>query len=271
MSRLCGVAWCVTGVTRIRTGSGLVSVAGSSRALRTGCFTRIWWGSTSGRAGITVANQYLRDYDPQQITTAMMAVIATGGYEQARRHIKDHLGWKRVPSVDALRNWTTKGFVDEYQRLVEEYRPKMDEAAADQARKLVQMAGEAEQRVTEHLVERLLSADGEADDRIEETLDKLLDGKIERDTALKRIVAASRRRVDAKDAALILKNLTLSKGINIDKTAFIEGRPTQIVQHVSADEVLASLREQGRVIPRPDDVPADAVEVAPAGLPQSSA
>lgn len=194
-----------------------------------------------------MANQYVRDYDAQQVRTGMMAVIVTGGFNQAHRQLKQ-LGWERTPSTDTLRDWCQRIFADDYQRLVEEYRPKMDEAAADQARKLVQLSGEAEQRVVESLVERLESADGTADAQIERAVDELIDGKIDRDTALERIIKASKARLEPKDLALILKNVTLSKGINIDKTAFIEGRPTQIVQHVSAEETLATLRGMGRVV-----------------------
>lgn len=73
-------------------------------------------------------------------------------------------------------------------------------------------------------------------------------GEIERLAAEKLAIALENDQIPAKDLPSALQRLTTAKAINIDKILVMSGRPTQVVEHRSAAELVRRLARLGAVI-----------------------
>lgn len=55
-------------------------------------------------------------------------------------------------------------------------------------------------------------------------------------------------RIPERELAAALRNITVSKAVNIDKLLSLSGRPTSIVEHRSPEQLVARLAAIGAVI-----------------------
>lgn len=121
-----------------------------------------------------------------------------------------------------LRRWRRE-FAEEYERVRHELAPRLERVAVSEAYARVVELGELEA-----LAIRKLQAAIEED------------------------------KIPARDLPSALRNITTSKAINVDKILALSGRPTSVVEHRSAGELVRRLAALGAVVDgSATEIPAD--------------
>lgn len=166
------------------------------------------------------------NYKREDITYGLTTVIAFAGNCEAASRALEAEG-KPIPA-STLRVWRCSSFRDEYLELEAQHRPEIDARAVSQARTLVEKLGEAEELAIDRTIEALQAGE-----------------------------------INAKDAAATLKNLTISKGVNIDKIDVREGKATSRVEITAGEDLIRSLEAAGLLAPQTEIDDANVVETTP--------
>lgn len=147
-------------------------------------------------------------HTPQLVETALLTLAMCGGNTQAA---VDTLATKNIRvSQGTLKAWQHNQFPNRYRDLAERYRASIEGEIVNNVRALALRASQVAQRALD----------------LEE----------------KRIAAG-----EINDASTSLRNIATSIGISVDKILLLEGRPNQITEQRSADDVLRGLRDRGYV------------------------
>jgi hypothetical protein len=162
-------------------------------------------------------------YTPEAIERGLAAVaFFAGNTRQAAAALKNQ--GLLIPR-STLRHWQTQRYVERYAEIYEELLPQLRHRAARQSEELVEEATEVERKL------------------------------------LKRVSdSAAKFRPD--QAAGALRNVSVTKGINAEKSLLWRGQPTQITAHADVTDLLKTLSQRyGDVINVASDlVEAHAVE-----------
>lgn len=147
-------------------------------------------------------------HTPQLVETALLTIAMCGGNTQAAF---DTLAAKNIHvGRSTLKAWQHVQFPNRYRDLAERYRASIEGEIVNNVRALALRASQVAQRALD----------------LEE----------------KRIAAG-----EINDASTSLRNIATSIGISVDKILLLEGRPNQITEQRSADDVLRGLRDRGYV------------------------
>lgn len=98
---------------------------------------------------------------------------------------------------------------------------------------------------------------------VSEAYERVLElGRLEALVAAKLEAAVEAGEIPARDLPGALRNITTSKAINVDKILALSGRPTQVVEHRSATDIVRRLAALGAVtdasvveLPAPESAP----------------
>lgn len=166
----------------------------------------------------------MSDYRDEDVTAAFMALIASGGnYAEASRFCATQ--GIMVPE-STLRGWATDTHGVRYQKLREEWAPRIEGALAEQMLDNARAAAE---------VERMA---------IEAARAQLEDGS-------------------AKEPAKIARDLSQVKSQSVDKRLALQGRPTQVTENRGINEIVTALQGMKvAVVVQPGDKPAELPENA---------
>lgn len=150
-----------------------------------------------------------RGYTELEIRLALeMVAICAGNASEASRRLESRRGLK-IPS-STINEWRRSTYAQEYEAVQFEVREQIDRAVIAEARDLVtELAG----------LERVAMG---------KTLEQLESGSV-------------------RDASGVLRNVSTSKAINLDKIALHEGRPTAIVENRTGEATLRALAAMGRM------------------------
>jgi hypothetical protein len=184
-----------------------------------------------GVARVPKPKQKRKRYTREQIDRCLLALLAFPTSEDAARYCREEHGIEVTAGV--LRAWRSRIYRDRWVQLAAEHQDQIAQALAVEAETIAAKAALAEHR----LLDRLLA---EAD------------------------------RIDARDLAGTLRNVTTTKSLNVDKISTpLRGRPSAVVEHRTIDEIarrwahrLASIDSTAQEITGPE-IPASA-EDAPA-------
>lgn len=102
-----------------------------------------------------------------------------------------------------IQDWRHR-YAQRYQELADKHQRQIEDVIVQQARDTAIMAGDIERQVLERLSTQVDS-------------------------------------LDAKDAAATVRNLSTAKGINVDKLLTLTGRPSQVTEHRSTDDLMRKL------------------------------
>jgi hypothetical protein len=139
--------------------------------------------------------------DPQTVETALHVLAACGGNS---RQAAEQLANQGINVHErTLRNWPHQ-HADRYAEIRRTVAPLLEARAIATAYEVVDRAGEVEQILLEKI-------------------------QAEADT------------MNAKDAAAAFRNISTSKGINLDKLLILQGRPTQVTEHRDTTELMRAL------------------------------
>lgn len=142
----------------------------------------------------------------QEVDAALTAVALCGGnVTRAHRHLK--ASGHTVPER-TLHGWVANQFPNRYRHLAEKYAPQIEKSMIATARAAAMRSFEVASEAVELEHERLQAG-------------------------------------DVKDAAASSRNLATTGGILTDKMLLLDGRPTQISEQRSMDDVLRSLAAKG--------------------------
>lgn len=198
-------------------------------------------------------------YTAEEVSKSLVTMVALAGNAAATARALADEGIT-VPET-TLRYWRNQMHADRYRELELEHRPAIDAQAVSQARLLVDKLGRAEELAVDRATQGLERGEFNPDEAAT-ILHNLKTGEISEEQALTQLQDDAYIPVAAKDAALIAKNLTLSKGINIDKIDVREGKATQRVEITAGDDLLRALEAQGLIAPPTVDSEAELVEPA---------
>lgn len=158
-------------------------------------------------------------YTPEEIERGLHAVALAGG-NASRAH--DELKAQGLAvSRQTLHKWATELHADRYEHVRLEVLPRIYGKIAQE---------------TEDLTRRYAKAEHKTLDRYEEELPNLKAGEV----------------------ASALRNLATSRGISTDKANVLRDRPTAIVEHKSASEILRRLTEIGVIDGTAEELPSAA-------------
>jgi hypothetical protein len=155
-------------------------------------------------------------YSAEQITNGLTAVALCGGNcVQAAEQLK--AAGTPIPE-NTLYDWRNHRHAERYREISNELAPKIEAHVVDLQRELATRAARA----------ALLAVDLEH----------------------KRIALG-----EVKDASTSARNLATVSGIAVDKIMSLTGRPTSIIEHRNADQILRELQAFGYVDGTAEDVP----------------
>lgn len=158
----------------------------------------------------------------QEIDAALTAVALCGG-RVSRAHEQLKVAGFNVP-YDTLVQWVSMRFPNRYRHLAEQVAPQIEKSMVATARAAAMRSFEVAGEAVELEAQRLAAG-------------------------------------DVKDAAASSRNLATTGGIMTDKMLLLDGRPTQISEQRSMDDVLRSLAAKGFI-----DGTATEEETADAGI-----
>ena len=156
-----------------------------------------------------------------EIDEALVALIAFGGHaDRAAEHLLEN-GFRKVSGA-TLRYWRDR-HRPRFLELSEKHAPQLERHMIQNALATAELANQAENAA------------------IEKALDQIKTG-------------------DVKDASQMAKNFATVKGINVDKALILMGRPSTIVGHQSAEDLMKKLVE---LAPGVVSIEGEAEELAP--------
>jgi hypothetical protein len=147
-------------------------------------------------------------HSPEDIDAALLAFAATGGNASRASRLLKERGID--VSTSTVTKWAERTYPDRYMQIAATHGAELDRVLAEQARGIAMRASE---------VERL------AIDNTEEAL----------------------KAGEVKDPSAVARNMSVTKGIAVDKTLVLTGRPAQIVEHRSAADLIKKLEKLGIV------------------------
>jgi hypothetical protein len=106
-------------------------------------------------------------------------------------------------------------------------------------------------------------------ERVAQRCEELAESQAELAARLVHEIGRNMAEIPARDLPGALRNVETAKAINVDKSALLRGRPTQIVERRDASELLRKLQATGVVSVGDVDATAEEVE-QPAALPPSA-
>lgn len=152
------------------------------------------------------------NYTPEQVTEALVALVAHGGNaaEAERKmqaeHEKD--GWALVVPARTLRDWKNDVHAEQYRRLELAYTREVEDAIIAAARENAKLAAQGTRQA------------------IELAIEQIADGKV-------------------KDAAQSALNLSKAMGVQVNEVLRLTGRPTDGQQALDIPAILQSLASLG--------------------------
>jgi hypothetical protein len=154
---------------------------------------------------------------------ALAALAMAGGNRSAAA--------RAVPGVsrDMLKRYV-RDFPEEYEQVRRDLAPQIEAAVVEEMRGFIVEAGRVKSRVLE---------------RIDAALD----------------LPADEGGIPSRDLPQTLRNVAASQGTAIDKTLSLSGRPSQVVEHRSASELLERLQKLGALKRPGHDAEATATEI----------
>ena len=148
-------------------------------------------------------------YTEHEIRLALeMTAICAGNAAEASRRLAERRGMKIPHST--IKVWLAGRYAAQYEAIQHEVRDQIDRHVVAEARDLVTELAHLERLAMSKAVEQLEA------------------GQI-------------------RDASAVLRNATVSKGINMDKVSLHEGRPTTIIENRTGEETLRALAAMGRL------------------------
>jgi hypothetical protein len=142
-----------------------------------------------------------RRYSPEQIDRALLELAICGTSTEARRRLAAQ---GLQVSDRTLRDWKQVRYPDRYRQIAEQHARQVEDVIVQQARETALFAG--------HVERSALAAE------------------------LKAIEAGK-----VRDHSASARNASTVKGINVDKLLTLSGRPSQVVEHRQADDLLRKL------------------------------
>lgn len=146
-------------------------------------------------------------HGPQTVDTALLAIAMTGGGILAAQKLLKPKGIDIPRST--LETWPHI-YPNRYRDIAERHKSAIEGEIVASVRSLALRASHVAQRALELEEQRIESG-------------------------------------EIHDAAASLRNIATTVGIAVDKTLLIEGRPTQITEQRTTDDVLAGLRDKGYI------------------------
>jgi len=144
----------------------------------------------------------MKHYGEEEIEHGLMAVaLCAGNTAEATRQLA--LDGVRI-SRSTLDRWTRTSHAERYLALRAELVPKVHAKIAEECEDMARRLAEVERETVEKFQQELPS-------------------------------------LKASEAAGAVRNITTSKGINVDKAAAYRGRPTAIVEHRPSEEIMREL------------------------------
>lgn len=138
----------------------------------------------------------------EKVTEAMLAVIATGNYSEAAR--------RTGVSFATVRKWCNEMYAPKFERLREEWGPRIEERLANDLLDNARLAAEVEREAIERSREMLRS------------------GKVQEPSRMARDLSQVRTQA-------------------VDKRLALQGRPTQITEKREVKEIVRALQGMGVV------------------------
>jgi hypothetical protein len=168
-----------------------------------------------------------RKYTPEEVERCLLELALVGGNSNAAsERLNEEAGIDISPRL--LRLWRGELHARRYQELLSENAREIEETIIAECRETAVLAA---------MVERAA---------LQLTLEQIKSGKI-------------------RDPSAAARNAGATKGVNIDKMLTLSGRPTQIIEQSSPDEMLAALLRDKVFVPVDDgddnvfELPAEAV------------
>lgn len=147
-------------------------------------------------------------HKPEDVDTALLVLALVGGSSVRAQEMLKTKGLS-IPHT-TLQDWRSKSYPNRYNDLCTRYRAEIEGEIVNNVRALALRASQVAQHALELEEQRIASG-------------------------------------DTKDAAGSLRNIATSIGISVDKVMLMEGRPTQITEQRSSDDVLRELQAKGYV------------------------
>lgn len=161
-----------------------------------------------GRPKGSKTRPILRKYDDATVEKALCVIAYCGG-NTVRAHEQLASIGVHIPR-STLKDWRVDGYAERYQQIRREH------------------WREIERRNREEMPSIIAALQDLEHEAIEKAREALHAGEV-------------------KDMGSFLRNVTTSKGINVDKHSALIGRPTSIVEHRNSEDVLRSLASLGHI------------------------
>ena len=156
------------------------------------------------------------------VERCLWETAAAGGSATRAHAVLSEQGLDPLPPRRTIQNWTTGRFRNRYHEMLSEQARDLEEIVAAQATANAIRMGDAEQDALRQTMAGLSMASG-------------------------------------VEASMILRNISQSKAVQVDKAQLLRGRPTQINAERSLDELARALERLGLVESTAEEI-TDAVE-----------
>lgn len=161
-------------------------------------------------------------YTPEDVERALTQYALCGGNKKLASERLEQMGHPTPPQT--IRDWALEYHADRYQEIRAELAPKINRRIQAEAEDLAFDLADLERKLSRKLRTQIED-------------------------------------MEPKDVANALRNATTSKSLNVDKIAGpLAGRPNVIVEHRSADDLLAKLERFGVVEGTAEEVESLALE-----------
>ena len=164
-----------------------------------------------------------RAFDAEQITRGLVQVIAcAGNASEADRRLRAEDKTWRVP-LRTLQEWHTDTHAHRYRQLERDHGRELEALAIDSARRTLTLAAEVELLGLTQMREELQAR-------------------------------------KARDPSQMALNASKIKSANVDQVLKLTGRPTEVVEHRNADDLLDSLAKKLGLALEPEPADAEVIE-----------
>lgn len=160
-------------------------------------------------------------FSPQQVDAGLLALVQAGSAERASVLLEETQGYRIAPST--LNLWRSKMHRDRFFEIAREHAPEQEEQLIHAKRALLARLEEGKALGIEKAIEQLESG-------------------------------------EAKDPSAIARNLAVVGGIDTRDYLLLTGRPTEVVEHHNADDLLRKIKEY--VDSTAEEIPAELPELS---------
>lgn len=145
------------------------------------------------------------DYPPEIIISALYALAAHGGHSgQAHATLTEQHGPNNIPPERTLRRWRTDRYPIRYHQILTEQTTQLETLVEHQLRETLRLTGLTKHRILERLADNI-------------------------------------NNINPTDLGKTAQQLAVTEGVAVDKLLTLTGRPNNITEHRTADEILNSL------------------------------